>query len=297
MISPITLVNMTRIIHNTALSIPRDFASRATLIIYTGQQVAHCIFCGTVLTKTTRSKEHVFAVWLLEELGFRNGPIRPSVVAPNGRDQVLVRDLTYDGFQAGRVCRVCNNGWMSQMEDDIKPILTGLIRGNISLKSLDRGALELVARWAAKTTYALSSTTQTFSVRIPAEHPASLALPPYTPAPEVSVFAFQCSTADANEADRPTWLASASTFRYEIEGKGAPEEEIRSLHHNSYKVCVGMDKLLLLTAAWPSPWVPVFWQEIHVPLWSRASTVYSQPKSNFPSNRKLGRLAFHTSLA
>jgi len=260
--------------------------------------VAHCIFCKRTLTKVNRSKEHVFPVWLLEEMGARDRPIRPSEIAPSGREVILQRDLTYDGFQAGRVCGVCNKGWMSRLEDDIKPILTSLIRGKRSLKRLDSGAQALLAKWAAKTSYALSSTTQSFNIRMPSGHPASLVKPPHLPAPEVSVFAFQYESDDPIHAERPTWLASASTFRYEIDGEHAPDQEVHRLHHFSYKVCLGLNRLMLLVAAWPRPWVQVYWEEIHMPLCRRSNlALYSRVPNEFPTDRSLARLAFHASLA
>jgi hypothetical protein len=45
------------------------------------------------------------------------------------------------------VCQACNNGWMSQLEEEVKPILTPLIKGEEI--TLDRAQLDTLAQWIA----------------------------------------------------------------------------------------------------------------------------------------------------
>ena len=49
-----------------------------------------------------------------------------------------------------RVCRSCNNGWMSALETLSRPVLEPLIEG-LALDALDRHAQRVLALWAAKT--------------------------------------------------------------------------------------------------------------------------------------------------
>jgi hypothetical protein len=45
------------------------------------------------------------------------------------------------------VCRACNGGWMSRLEDSARPFLTPMMRGNSLL--LNASALATITRWAA----------------------------------------------------------------------------------------------------------------------------------------------------
>ncbi|MER3424998.1 MAG: hypothetical protein C4293_18980 [Nitrospiraceae bacterium] len=40
------------------------------------------------------------------------------------------RIVAHSAQKVGNVCATCNNGWMSRLEDDLKPILTPMIIGN-----------------------------------------------------------------------------------------------------------------------------------------------------------------------
>jgi hypothetical protein len=49
------------------------------------------------------------------------------------------------------ICQLCNNGWMSRLENDTKPIMIGLMDRTVKLNALDAEQCRVLARWAGKT--------------------------------------------------------------------------------------------------------------------------------------------------
>lgn len=120
-----------------------------------------CIFCpdGT----SFKGKEHVFPQWVLEELNFRN-QIRPFSETQNQVNDEQVKFETfvrrrnnYASFVSPFICDVCNNGWMSNLEGKVKPVLLPLINGTGSLNNLSEDEKTLISRWAIKTTCVMDS--------------------------------------------------------------------------------------------------------------------------------------------
>lgn len=120
-----------------------------------------CVFCGK---DHGLSREHVFPEWLLElrSVG-ENDPRRNTRnlgwLDEEGTVQWKQRD---EGpIQAPSVVKVvcekhCNNGWMSDLERDAKPLLEPLIYGHATtLRVRDQ---KLIAFWAAKTVAVLEYT-------------------------------------------------------------------------------------------------------------------------------------------
>ena len=54
-----------------------------------------------------------------------------------------------------RVCSGCNNGWMSRLENEAKPVLESILDGR--LQSLDPSAQLTLAKWAVKTAMVLEA--------------------------------------------------------------------------------------------------------------------------------------------
>jgi hypothetical protein len=121
-----------------------------------------CAFCGL---PGDRSKEHVLPRWLHAELSplpdtYREGGAgfgldqAEQSYAPmpseyrESRKSLLAR-TTRD------VCRTCNGGWMSALEEQARPILTVLIKAcrDTATVRLDRTSARVLARWAVKTAW------------------------------------------------------------------------------------------------------------------------------------------------
>jgi hypothetical protein len=133
-----------------------------------------CIFCGD----SPLTSEHVPAQWIS-----RLFPDTSGVFTITSReDRTIVRAWWSEQVSrvARFVCRRCNNEWMGQLENEMIPLLTGMIlippealsddpppgRGRL-LSPHDQGRLAL---WAVKTAMVLDYTDSLRIRRIPSEH-------------------------------------------------------------------------------------------------------------------------------
>lgn len=106
-----------------------------------------CIFCGA----SPVTKEHVFGAWL-----------SPLFQPPPGQKIYLDRETTIGNkrikkrrltksidIQVRRVCKSCNESWMSNLETNVIEIISNLLRGHWLSISLEQQ--KMLASWAAKT--------------------------------------------------------------------------------------------------------------------------------------------------
>lgn len=96
-----------------------------------------CVFCEA----SKPSREHVLPAWISAELP-GSGPFR-----------FAQQDKTWLSKDAGKivkaVCRGCNHGWMSDLEQKAKPLLAPAIRGERVTFSLPEQTT--IATWTTKT--------------------------------------------------------------------------------------------------------------------------------------------------
>ncbi len=105
-----------------------------------------CLFCN----EDANSKEHVWPQWIL-----RLPPARRPVRQRLGTG----KEVTYSGdFKLKGVCSTCNNGWMSELETEAKPILGPIVQ-DLSIQ-LDLEDQTKIARWAFKTAIVLEGTKE-----------------------------------------------------------------------------------------------------------------------------------------
>lgn len=106
-----------------------------------------CVFCESTENLT---KEHVLPKWLQKSIngstrtnfkGVHLSFIGQSLSERNGSGNTLV---------FSEVCAECNNGWMSRLENDVKPILQRLSFEQ-NPKKISRHDRKLVATWVIKT--------------------------------------------------------------------------------------------------------------------------------------------------
>ena len=89
-----------------------------------------CIFCGG----SQVSKEHIFAKWMKEFLP-SEFPKTRHIATFNSRfasptePKITFRNGTPRSQKLRVVCEKCNNGWMSQLQQETKPILLPFLRG------------------------------------------------------------------------------------------------------------------------------------------------------------------------
>jgi hypothetical protein len=150
----------------------------------------YCLFCGE--PDYVRGKEHVFPLWLLEEFELKNYQTCVSQVYVEEFDTLYGFGVTYfpgrrigfrselkrqhalSAFVNGGVCKDCNNGWMSELEQEARPILVPLIQGHKHPRDLKKQESFTLALWAMKTAYALHFAVGTTRVNVPISHPRTL---------------------------------------------------------------------------------------------------------------------------
>lgn len=107
-----------------------------------------CIFCGGKPV----TNEHIFGLWL--------SPLFPT---PPGKKMFLDMQTLVNGKPTNRprrftrnldskvkkVCKQCNIGWMSELENNVIEVISNIIKGQRLSISLEHQ--ELMASWAVKT--------------------------------------------------------------------------------------------------------------------------------------------------
>lgn len=117
-----------------------------------------CIFCGN----TPLTGEHIFANWMRQYLDPSATRTNHSVFKyrahSDGTNELVevgpgVADRAGDhrSRKLHIVCGPCNNGWMSRMQEEVKPILVPMLQGNWSRLSNDDQ--EKLGAWATMTAY------------------------------------------------------------------------------------------------------------------------------------------------
>jgi hypothetical protein len=98
-------------------------------------------------------EEHIFPQWLSAHYGARTELVTPHRVSAMTGELLSERpSKPLSGFKTGDVCGECNNGWMSQLEDRVRPIPTAEKRTG-RLTPDEAGAL---APWLVKTAAVLN---------------------------------------------------------------------------------------------------------------------------------------------
>lgn len=84
-----------------------------------------CIFCG----QPAGNREHIVGKWLLNDLNLYS--IKTKLGFGNqtktGEMDEIVEPCQLGGCVTDEVCASCNNGWMSGLESEVKPLLSPLL--------------------------------------------------------------------------------------------------------------------------------------------------------------------------
>jgi hypothetical protein len=137
-----------------------------------------CLFCRKPLSSANRAREHVVARTLLDKLDILQVELSHSHLqsSHDGWEGLQLtppeteRRFIYDQFLCGRVCGLCNHGWMSDLDGRFAPLLLDLARSKWRIAHLSKGQNRLIAKWAAKTAMVLSETVQPGVGAIPRRH-------------------------------------------------------------------------------------------------------------------------------
>jgi hypothetical protein len=237
-----------------------------------------CLMCGNPLI--ARAREHVFPQWLLEHLGIRDERVRGIHWKHNGtgfeEKPVSLREMDYASMTEGRVCATCNQGWMSQLEDNARPLLIKMIDGSCKIGSLKDSETALLGRWAAKTSYMLNSSAN-FNLRVPETHRQILRNGDLIPS-NVAVVATQHIP-----TERSHWVQNSS---WNVIGHKPSEEQfLRELELSAYKIVLQFGQLIIMTFSYPHErTVPVLWRGVHHPIVNRPSIWLNENPQQFNSS-------------
>jgi hypothetical protein len=125
-------------------------AKNATRIAHREREpIPTCWFCST---PEGRSKEHIFPRWLTGDLGAREFEVTPFHTHLTGGSVHELSTRPLAGLVATKICAKCNNGWMSHLETQVRPLLTG---GALTGQVTPHWA-QALAHWFAKTAAVLN---------------------------------------------------------------------------------------------------------------------------------------------
>ena len=131
-----------------------------------------CIFCGIQIRKGTDgnlAEEHVVPKWLQDRIGARHQTIL-SVTKNLIDGSELQRTHTLERFVAKRVCKKCNNGWMSKLEVDVAKVLEPVFIGTKSVCDTTEPEQQILLRWAMKTALAVIAASPNNDMKPPVDH-------------------------------------------------------------------------------------------------------------------------------
>jgi hypothetical protein len=107
----------------------------------------------------TATREHILPQWLHPYIEIPGVSLEHRAVTEERVSLLRSHDLNNFVFKS--ICGTCNNGWMSQLEAEVKPILLPLIEEKRSAESLTDDETRLLARWAFKTAFMILSGQKT----------------------------------------------------------------------------------------------------------------------------------------
>jgi hypothetical protein len=107
-----------------------------------------CMFCGG----TASTLEDAWPRWLMKRF-----PVADTarMDAELGGRHLGNWSTAKPRLLLKRLCHACNNGWMSRLENEVKPVLESILDGE--LQALDVSAQATLAQWAVKTAMVLEA--------------------------------------------------------------------------------------------------------------------------------------------
>jgi len=124
-----------------------------------GQSMAkiNCIFCEEYREK---AEEHIWPRWLCDFMGETGkGEFTGLHFHFPWPKPVSVRKQSIESLVYGNVCKRCNNGWMSELENQCSPLLKDVIENKRKANSWGSNEAELIAKWSFKTSVMINSGT------------------------------------------------------------------------------------------------------------------------------------------
>lgn len=115
-----------------------------------------CRFCGNA----GASREHIFAAWIGRAMMPPSVPGREIVFAHRSENPAAgvgpsIKRAKGTAFFTRAFCRECNGGWMSQLEENVMPVLAPMVKGQ--QRALEVDHQRLLAFWSVKTALAFQT--------------------------------------------------------------------------------------------------------------------------------------------
>lgn len=125
-----------------------------------------CLGCGNQLTGDVFTLEHIVPQWLASEIELPNAKLEQFLHDETKTENELLRSHGLNTFATRQVCARCNNGWMSRLENQAKPLILALMRVERSVLMLTEEERRILSRWAVKTAFMIA-VTQTIKFPLP----------------------------------------------------------------------------------------------------------------------------------
>ena len=217
-----------------------------------------CPFCIAPIDAVTRTNEHVIPQWLLRHYKVATKNIHPA--GYEGEKSFKRRPHPWISFKVANVCKSCNSGWLSILENEAKPHILALAESVRTLASLSIEEQTVLARWAVKTAFLMNRTSNS-SIQIPWEKYVDLRKHPAALPDGIFVFAFQDDGTDRVR------INGFQTCDWHL---NAPKDDFFNAHdwaNRSSKISLRIGQLHLLTAHLVNNQLePVGWHRVHRPL-------------------------------
>jgi hypothetical protein len=127
-----------------------------------------CLGCGIELTEDMVTLEHILPQWLAAEIEMPDVKLQHFRHDENKSESTLIRAHGLNTYATRQVCFRCNNGWMSRLESQTKPLILSLMKTERSVLMLTDGERKRLSRWAVKTAF-LITTSETTKFPMPWE--------------------------------------------------------------------------------------------------------------------------------
>ncbi len=132
-----------------------------------------CLFCQRGFSDDPgrgRTREHVFAEWMVPYLKSPEGP-GTQVRWNTTRDDPRYNETSYQAYPAQQavqgVCQECNSGWLSRIQTDVKPALLGLLQST-RRRTLSEATQAALSRWAFRAVLVVGA--KAGEAQVPAKH-------------------------------------------------------------------------------------------------------------------------------
>ncbi|MFB8426443.1 hypothetical protein ACFC4S_31015 [Priestia megaterium] len=196
-----------------------------------------CLFCGK---SNAMSNEHVLPQWLLEAMGIRKDNFK--MVHSYLNVEISKRQHNLENLVNGNVCVICNNGWMSKLESEVKNILLDMVYvrniGFINKLKTDDVIRDKLAKWCYKTAIVLNNASN-YRNLVPVAHFRNFFSKKSIPY-NVTVLMGLCEKQDV------TWIQSQPSFILTADVEGC-KDSIAS----SYKINMEIGNFLFKVIYFP----------------------------------------------